>query len=243
MKILMLKSRLVNFFELLTISPILFPKLVIDYFLIKKEIRKRQGLLATANNTDDPEAFEKYFNLKDNFIQISLIRVVRLGLITSKNKLEILDLGTGAGYFPFICNYYENNCEAIDIAGNQFYDQSTEVLNLKKYHQEIFFNEELVTSKKYDLICAYMICFNGHKTSKLWAEKEWSKFLINLITNNLNLDGRIFLSFNLESDGKPFSSELENFFKMISKKISSNEILIQNSVELESILQNYKNIK
>ena len=88
-----------------------------------------------------------------------------------------------------------------------------------------------------------MICFNGHKTSKLWAEKEWSKFLINLITNNLNLDGRIFLSFNLESDGKPFSSELENFFKMISKKISSNEILIQNSVELESILQNYKNIK
>ncbi len=237
MKISMLKSRLVNFFELLTISPILFPKLAIDYFVIKKEVKKRQGLLKTKSNSDDPESFEKYFNFKDNFIQLSLIRVAKLGLTNSKNKLEILDLGTGAGYFPFICNYYKNNCEAIDIAGNQFYDQSTEVLNLKKYHQEIFFNEDIVTSKKYDLICAYMICFNGHKTSKLWAEKEWSQFLISLISKNLNLNGRIFLSFNLEEDNMPFSPSVKIFFESFADKVSKNEVMITNKVNMIELIE------
>jgi len=86
-----------------------------------------------------------------------------------------------------------------------------------------------------------MICFNGHRTKDVWGVNEWKIFITSIIKKNLKISGKIFLSFNLEDDGNPFSSELENFFTFFAKKISNNEILIQNTVELESVLQDYKN--
>lgn len=237
-----IKSWLLNFTILFKKRAFSFIRIISDYIKVKKTISKKFESLNTFKETSDLESFEKYFLLKENFIQHAFIRAINLNIDTSRD-LSILDLGTGAGYFPFICNYYGNDAESIDIKGNPFYDKSTESLGLTKYHQEIKYNEDLIPEKKYDLICAYMICFNGHRSENLWGVNEWTEFIISIIKKNLKSSGRIFLSFNLENDGKPFSSELEKFFKVISKKISRNEILIQNTIELESILLNYKNIK
>ena len=87
-----------------------------------------------------------------------------------------------------------------------------------------------------------MICFNGHKSPNLWGIYEWSKFLNALINNNLQTNGKIFLSFNLEENGEPFSYELENFFCSFAKKISSNEILIENNQHLATSIKNYNNL-
>ncbi len=233
---LIIKSKLINFYRLIRLSNFLFPKVLIDYFKIKNIINRQHILLKIDSASDDSQSFEKYFILKELFIQEALIRVQKLYLNNSKSKLSILDLGTGAGYFPFICNYYQNESEAIDILGNKFYDESTNALKLKKYHQKIIFDEKLITNKKYDLVCAYMICFNGHKSEALWTNKEWGAFLINIIENNLNSNGRIFLSFNLENDGKPFSKELKHFFSFFASEITNNEIMILNNKNCVSLI-------
>jgi len=234
------KSWLINFFTLFKNRTFSFVRIISDYIKVKKIINNKFESLDEFKETSDLESFEKYFLFKENFIQHAFIRAINLDIDKTQN-LSILDLGTGAGYFPFICNYYGNDAESIDIKGNTFYDKSTRALGLTKFHQEIKYNEDLIPEKKYDLICAYMICFNGHRTKDVWGVNEWKIFITSIIKKNLKISGKIFLSFNLEDDGNPFSSELENFFTFFAKKISNNEILIQNTVELESVLQDYKN--
>ena len=86
-----------------------------------------------------------------------------------------------------------------------------------------------------------MICFNGHKSTNLWGIYEWSNFLDILINNNLQPNGKIFLSFNREENGEPFSVELEKFFCSFAKKMSSNEILIENNQHLMASIKTYNN--
>ena len=236
-KVSILKSRLKNFFRIFINSKLYFFKVFIEYFLIKKNILNKHSSLKINHNIKETETFEKYFVLKNNFIQHGLIRATQLN-IHKKSELSILDLGTGAGYFPYICNFYGNYAECLDIEGNEYYDQSTDALSLIKYHHEIVYSKKLPIDKKYDLICAYMICFNGHKTKELWGIHEWSIFLKNVIEKNLKEEGKIFLSFNLEDDGQPFSKDLKKFFNSFSRSFSKNEILISNNKGLIEVIEN-----
>ena len=242
MNTLKMKSWLTNFYLILRSSNMSFVRVIFDYIKIKKNISQKHSTIFINLESEEAETFEKYFVLKDNFIQHSLLRAINLNLHKESNKLSILDLGTGAGYFPFVCKYFGHDADSIDIKGNNFYDKSTNALNLVKYHQEILHNEKLVIDKKYDLICAYMICFNGHKSSNLWGIYEWSNFLNILINNNLQTNGKIFLSFNREENGEPFSDELEKFFCSFAKKMSSNEILIENNQHLVTSIKTYNNL-
>lgn len=235
-KTLIFKSRLKNFFSIFINTKFYFFKVIIEYFLIKKNILNKHSSLKINPNIKETETFEKYFVLKSNFIQHGLIRATQLNL-HKKNNLSILDLGTGAGYFPYICNFYGNYAECLDIEGNEFYDHSTDALSLIKYHHEIVYNKKLPIDKKYDLICAYMICFNGHKTKAIWGIHEWSIFLKNILEKNLKEEGKIFLSFNLENDGQPFSKDLKKFFNSFCLSLSKNEILISNTKGLIKILE------
>ena len=234
-----LKSRLKNFLSIFINSKLYFFKVFIDYFIIKKNIINKLSSLKINPSIKETESFEKYFVLKNNFIQLGLIRATQLNL-HKKDNLSVLDLGTGAGYFPYICNFYGNYAECLDIEGNKFYDHSTDALSLIKYHHEIVYNKKLPIDKKYDLICAYMICFNGHKTEALWGVHEWSVFLREIIQKNLKDGGKIFLSFNLEDDGKPFSEDLKKFFNSFSKSFSKNEILISNNKGLIEVIEKNK---
>ena len=236
-KVSILKSRLKNFFRIFINSKLYFFKVFIEYFLIKKNILNKHSSLKINHNIKETETFEKYFVLKNNFIQHGLIRATQLN-IHKKSELSILDLGTRAGYFPYICNFYGNYAECLDIEGNEYYDHSTDALSLIKYHHEIVYSKKLPIDKKYDLICAYMICFNGHKTKALWGIHEWSIFLKNVIEKNLKEEGKIFLSFNLEDDGQPFSKDLKKFFNCFSRSFSKNEILISNNKGLIEVIEN-----
>ena len=116
-KVSILKSRLKNFFRIFINSKLYFFKVFIEYFLIKKNILNKHSSLKINHNIKETETFEKYFVLKNNFIQHGLIRATQLN-IHKKSELSILDLGTGAGYFPYICNFYGNYAECLDIEGN-----------------------------------------------------------------------------------------------------------------------------
>jgi len=139
-----------------------------------------------------------------------------------KPPTRILDLGTGAGYFPWVCSMLGHEVDAIDLDNNNIYNAIVDALNIRRYVHEIKSDEELPISKQYDLITAFMICFNGHHTDQLWGVGDWKSFF-RILTVNCFKDSEIFLSFNVESPTQPISHELDEYLRGISLKVSELE--------------------
>ena len=59
---------------------------------------------------------------------------------------------------------------------------------------------------KFDLITAFMICFNSHRRPNLWGVPEWNFFLDD-IAKHLAPRGRVWLELNRESDGTLYTPE------------------------------------
>ena len=209
----------VNFFALISFH--------FNLFRCNRKIRTRLKARSKPYNSD-LTAQEKYLNYKF-WLKESLIRFYKLGLHREEKK-TILDIGTGTGYFPFICNEFSHAGFCLDVPDKELYDQITDSLGLIKFKRYIKSFEllKLNTNERFDLVTAYMICFNNHKQENLWSNKEWEFFISDLQDNYLKKDGKIFLNFNEESPGIYFSSELLGYFKGMNYVVEGNNILIEN---------------
>ncbi|MEO6971281.1 MAG: class I SAM-dependent methyltransferase, partial [Chthoniobacterales bacterium] len=169
-----------------------------------EEIRRRHAV-------DDPgEAWPKYLNLP-MWMDKNLRRVRDLGL-DAGGRRRVLDLGCGAGYFLYICQQLGHETLGLDIDEVPMFGEMMTLLGLRRVISRVQpfvplprFGEE------FDLITAFMICFNGHKSPGLWRREEWSFFLDDLATQ-LSPRGRICLGFNQEEDGSFYSEDLRRFF-------------------------------
>ena len=168
---------------------------------------------------DSPDVFSKYMNLS-KFIYRALFRAHQLGL-HKEDGLDILDIGTGAGYFPYVCEYLNHRCRSIDIDETDLYNQITALLNIDRtvYRVEPY---KLLPSfpTRFDLITAYATNFNKynkHSCSNSWGIPEWEFFLEDLRKNQLKIPGKLHLAINFGRDSKYFSKEVQIYFSQICK--------------------------
>lgn len=127
--------------------------------------------------------------------------------------LNILDIGTGCGYFPYICNYFGHQAMGIDVDEVSMYREITEFLRIDRQVCRVIPYKQLPDfGKKFDLITAFLVCFNDHDTPNVWGESEWDFFLKDLARNQLRENGRVFLSLNAERNGDYSTPELMVFF-------------------------------
>jgi SAM-dependent methyltransferase len=160
---------------------------------------------------EDPGGgWRKYLDL-ERWIAINLRRVHELELDWGRRK-RILDIGSGAGYFLYICQWLGHDALGLDINDVPMYAEMFEALGLKRVLWRVEAFQPLPAfDRKFDLITAFMVCFNGHKSPALWGPKEWSFFLDDLETR-LNPGGRIRLGLNREKDGTFYTEGLRRFF-------------------------------
>jgi hypothetical protein len=78
--------------------------------------------------------------------------------------------------------------------------------------------------QKFDLITAFMICFNNHKMPDLWKLPEWDFFLDDL-AKYLKPRGRVWLELNQEYDGTFYTPELKEFFEKRGARINEHKII------------------
>ena len=194
----------------------------INYFKIIKLVSIKFKEIDIKQYINAGESFEKYLDYK-YWILENLVRVYDLKIDQNKN-LKILDIGTGFGYFPFICQYFGNHSEAIDLDNNNMYNYIIKLLEIVRHPYQIDSYKPLPINTKFDIITGFMICFNNHKTDNLWGYNEWQFFLDSLQNNNLKKNGIIFFSFNLEHDGSPFSREIKNLFMKRNAIIKNHEV-------------------
>lgn len=202
-----------------------------DYFRLKSQLASLMAPIAERYKQDDPGiSFQKYLEV-DYWLFECMRRCFLLGLHNSSKKLRILDIGTGAAYFPFVCRYYGHDVEAMDVPDNEMYNEIIKAFGIKRYDQYIRSFSNLAVDNRYDLVTAFMICFNCHKQPDLWHINEWEYFLSSLHDNNLNENGEVFLSFNAESLEEPVNRDLLAYFAAKGAVVDGSSVQLKGNYQ------------
>jgi SAM-dependent methyltransferase len=176
----------------------------------------------------DPGAdWPKYLNL-DRWIGVNIRRIRQLELDVARPK-RILDLGCGAGYFLHIAQLLGHSGVGLDMDRLPMFREITRLLGVRRVVQQIqAFRPLPNVGQKFDVITAFMICFNDHKMPGLWGVPEWEFFLDDL-AKHLNPRGRVWLELNQEYDGTFYTPQLKKFFQKRGAKIDEQKIILNSS--------------
>ena len=184
-----------------------------------EQIRQRY---AVANPGAD---WPKYLDL-ERWIEINIRRIRELELDLSRPK-RILDLGCGAGYFLYIAQLLGHSGLGLDIDRVSMFREVTRLLSVQRVVQRIeAFRPLPDLGQKFNLITAFMICFNDHKMPGLWKVPQWEFFLDDL-AKHLTPRGRVWLELNQEYDGTFYTPELKEFFQKRGAKIDEHKIIFK----------------
>ena len=169
------------------------------------------------------EHWPKYLDL-DRWISIN-IRRIRESELDLARRRHILDLGCGAGYFLYIAQLLGHSGIGLDVDFVPMFSDVTRLLGVRRVIQRIrAFDPLPELGAKFDLVTAFMICFNNHKQANLWGVAEWEFFLDDL-ARHLTPRGRVWLELNCEYDGTFYTPELKAFFQRRGARIDEQKII------------------
>ena len=182
-----------------------------------EQIRRRYAV-------EDPgEHWPKYLDL-DRWISINIRRIREIELDLARRR-HILDLGCGAGYFLYIAQLLGHSGIGLDVDFVPMFSDVTRLLGVRRVIQRIrAFDPLPELGAKFDLVTAFMICFNNHKQANLWGVAEWEFFLDDL-ARHLTPRGRVWLELNCEYDGTFYTPELKAFFQRRGARIDEQKII------------------
>jgi len=144
------------------------------------------------------EAIEKYITEK-----LSVAHY--LNLHNTKNK-KLLDIGTGVGWFPFICKQYGHYCLGTDIEGREDYDPVYDLFGIKIKEVLVFANEKININEKFDYVVS-LRSFIGSRPITFNLD-NW-KFFLKDIDTKINDSGGLYLGCN-KINGRGLYKELES---------------------------------
>lgn len=175
--------------------------------------RRRVRTVARAHRHVKRKKFAKYLRYVWHISRATHL-ARRLGLHRGPPR-RILDLGTGPGYFPFVCARMGHEVVALDVDWVPLYNDLTATLGVRRVVHEIRAHQPLPDlGGPFDLITAFLICFNGHKSLRtpLWGAEEWS-WLVDQLAPLAAPEGcRLFLNFNREPSGVTIPDTLRQWF-------------------------------
>jgi SAM-dependent methyltransferase len=173
---------------------------------------------------DDPgDAWPKYLDIQ-RWMEINLTRVRDLGLDLGGRK-RVLDIGCGTGYFLYICKYLGHDVLGMDLDEERGFAEMVELLGVERVIWRIEAYQPLPDlGRRFDVITAHMICFNGHKSDKLWTSAEWEFFLDDLLEHQLVPGGQVCLELNREYDDSLYTPELKAYFESRGAEIHTQRV-------------------
>ncbi len=148
----------------------------------------------------DPKGAAKY---PDHafWLRTAIVQAARVGLHRNPGR-RVLDLGCGPGYFLAVCRYFGHEAIGIDIPEECFseverlvYREMFRVHHCDKHAFLIRPYVALDVEGEFDVISAFLVCFNNHKRETEWSHEEWRFFLDDAFTH-LRPGGRLHLGLN-----------------------------------------------
>jgi SAM-dependent methyltransferase len=164
------------------------------------------------------------------WIEINIERAQDLWLDRS-SPLRILDLGSGAGYFLYVCKHFGHDVLGFDTDREPLFTATIELLNVPRVVGRIDRQTPLPElGKKFDLVTAHRICF--HRIGKVrdgieWSAADWEFFVEDIRSRFLNENGRLLLDFNPRPDGSSFfTTGLRDFFSSRGARLFRSKALL-----------------
>jgi SAM-dependent methyltransferase len=169
----------------------------------------------------------KFLNL-ERWIDINIRRTRDIELDLGRPK-RILDLGCGAGYFLYIAQLLGHEGLGLDLDQLPMFGDLTSLLGVRRVIWQIKAFDPLPDLGKFDLITAFLICFNRHKQANVWGVPEWEFFLDDL-AKHLTPRGRVWLELNQEYDGRFYTPELKELFQKRGAKIDRHKVIFNSGL-------------
>jgi SAM-dependent methyltransferase len=170
----------------------------------------------------------KYLDAR-KWLDHNLVYAKRFGWILNPPR-DTLDLGCGAGYFLFVMRQLGSNILGLDLEDPIFND-ILRILQIERVPFRITRQERLPNfgSRKFDLITAWMICFNNYEQDDaIWGPRDWD-FLLNDLTGKLTPDGRILFYFNSQHSRKIHTPEIWKYFRSRADLLDGRLIIFTRS--------------
>lgn len=193
-------------------------------FLAKVDQPAMAGLAGQHALAANGQEWRKYFE-PARWLRLNIRRAQDIGLDRGRRPLRILDLGSGAGYFLFVARELGHAGVGLDIGEPAFYGDICALFGLERVVWRIEARQPLPESllmgggSRFDLITAFSIAFNGHKSPALWGPAEWDFLLDDLRGRFLAPGGRLYFDLNPEPDGTFMTPALREFFVRRGAKI------------------------
>jgi SAM-dependent methyltransferase len=164
------------------------------------------------------------------WIEINVERAQDLWLDRAK-PLRILDLGSGAGYFLFVCKKFGHHVLGFDTDNEPLFRATIELLDVPRVIGRIERQTPLPDlHRTFDLVTAHRVCF--HRIGKVrdgveWSTDDWKFFINDIRTRFLSENGRLLLDVNPRPDGSSFfTPKLRKFFLSQGARIFRSKALL-----------------
>lgn len=121
-------------------------------------------------------------------------RIAKLLGLQARPRLRILDIGTGPGHFPFVCQYLGHEVAALDMPGTALYDVLCLWMGVDRIDHRIEPHQPLPGfPHRFDLVTALMLGFNTRRDGSLYDRHDWTFFLDDVRDHVLAADGTLCL--------------------------------------------------
>jgi SAM-dependent methyltransferase len=176
-------------------------------------------------NPDDKKGWPKYVDAGHR-LELAIKQARALQLDRGK-PLRILDIGSGAGYFLFICKHLGHTVMGLDLDWPPMYAETFELMQMPRCIWRIEPFQPLPDLKsRYDFLTGFAVCFNSHGSDHVWGVKEWEFFLDDVEKNVLSKSGEIYFELNPEPWGY-FTPELGEFFKQRGAEVEGKKVFFR----------------
>ncbi len=172
-----------------------------------------------------PDVFwTKYLDV-NKWLTLNIRYAHEYGLVAKPPK-HVLDLGCGGGYFLVVCRHLGAKVVGIDLNKDLVLNEMVAAFNLRRvvWHIRAFVTLPKFR-RKFDLITAFMICFNFPTNRPAWGVAEWDFFLNDLIPR-LRSGGRVILGLNRDLvDGTLYDDTLKAYFEKRGAAINGKRVV------------------
>ena len=149
----------------------------------------------TANKT-------KYLK-SERWLHVMWRQAKKLDLLKRKSQ-RILDLGTGPGHFPYVCQALGHDAWGLDRPGTEAYEALTKWMGVRVVPHKIRPGVPLSAPPgRFDLVTAFRIGFNSksqHGNFVLFDIEDWAFFLDDIRDRILTPGGRVVLKMIRQDD-------------------------------------------
>lgn len=173
-------------------------------------------------NPDDKKGWPKYVEAGHR-LELA-IRQARFLRLDRRKPVHVLDIGSGAGYFLFVCKQLGHRVMGIDLDWPPMYEEMFELMEMPRRIWRIEPFQPLPDlGGRFDYLTGFAVCFNSHGSDHVWGIKEWEFFLDDVETNILSRSGEIYLELNPESWGY-YTPELGKFFQRRGARMEGKRV-------------------